>query len=50
MSYLTDNTSLKIEGMVAYTFDRGLICLVLGITHRLTLLHGKDQLLILAAV
>jgi hypothetical protein len=50
ISYLTDNASLKLSGMMAYTFDRGMICLVLGSVHRLTLLCGKDQLLILAAV
>jgi hypothetical protein len=50
MSYLTDNASLNFSGMIAYTFDRGIICLVLGSVHRLTLLCGKDQLFILAAV
>jgi hypothetical protein len=50
MSYLTDNIALKMKGMIAYTFDRGIICLLCGLIHRLTLLCGKQQLLILAAV
>ena len=39
-----------MSGIVAYTVDRGLTCLLLGATHRLTLLYGNNQLLILAAV
>lgn len=50
MSYLTDNVSIKMSGIMAYTFDRGMVCLLIGSTHRLTLLSGKKQLLLLAAV
>ncbi len=47
---MTDNVALIMKGMIAYTFDRGIICFLFGLVHRLTLFCGKEQLLILAAV
>jgi len=39
-----------MSGIIASTIDRGLVCLLLGLAHRLLLKHQQAQLMALLAI
>ena len=50
MKYLQQNSKGNIKGIIASTIDRGIVCFLFGLTHRLLLGQPNIQLLVLMAI